>query len=98
MPETQTVKEPNHGPRVDRNVIERNREHGHQSELLKSLLKANGLLTNEEAAAYLGVTPRTLEVWRCEKRYHISYIKVGRLVRYKIEALDAFIESRTVGV
>jgi excisionase family DNA binding protein len=66
------------------------------SELLKSLLKANGLMNNEEAAAYLGVTPRTLEVWRCVKRYNIAYIKVGRLVRYKQAALDSFIESRTV--
>lgn len=57
----------------------------------------NPTLSNDEAAAYLGVTPRTLEVWRCTKRYQISFIKVGRLVRYRQSALDAFLESRTVG-
>ncbi len=55
------------------------------------------LLNNDQAAEYIGVTPRTLEVWRCTKRYSIQFIKVGRLVRYRKEALDAFLESRTVG-
>ncbi|MGJ0485152.1 MAG: helix-turn-helix domain-containing protein [Methylomicrobium sp.] len=55
------------------------------------------LLTNDQAAEYLGITPRTLEVWRCTKRYQIPFIKVGRLVRYRKSALDAFHSSRTVG-
>lgn len=57
----------------------------------------NRLLNNEEAAAELGVTPRTLEVWRCTKRHSIPYIKVGRLVKYRQEALDAFLLAQTVG-
>ncbi len=56
------------------------------------------LLTNDQAADYIGVTPRTLEVWRCTKRYQIPFIKVGRLVKYRKSALDAFLESRTFGV
>ncbi len=67
-----------------------------RSALLDALLANANLLTNEESAAYLGVTPGTLDVWRCTKRYNIPYIKVGRLVRYKKSSLDAFIESRTV--
>lgn len=55
------------------------------------------LLNNTAAADYIGVTPRTLEVWRCTKRYTIPFIKVGRLIRYRQSALDAFLESRTVG-
>ncbi|MBL1264928.1 helix-turn-helix domain-containing protein [Candidatus Methylomicrobium oryzae] len=55
------------------------------------------LLNNEQAAAYLGVTPRTLDVWRCTKRYSIPYVKVGRLVRYRKSSLDAFHQSRTIG-
>jgi excisionase family DNA binding protein len=55
------------------------------------------LLTNDQAAEYLGITPRTLEVWRCTKRYPIPFIKVGRLVRYRKSSLDAFHASRTVG-
>jgi excisionase family DNA binding protein len=55
------------------------------------------LLTTIDAAAYLGVAPETLNVWRCTKRYNIPFIKVGRLVKYRKSALDAFLESRTYG-
>jgi len=55
------------------------------------------LLNNYQAAAYIGVTPGTLEVWRCTKRFNIKFIKVGRLVKYRKSTLDAFLESRTVG-
>lgn len=55
------------------------------------------IFSNTVAAEYIGVTPRTLEVWRCTKRYQIPFIKVGRLVKYRKSALDAFLESRTVG-
>jgi excisionase family DNA binding protein len=55
------------------------------------------ILCNSDAAEYIGVTPRTLEVWRCTKRYQIPFIKVGRLVKYRKSALDAFLESRTIG-
>lgn len=68
-----------------------------QSRLLIQLLGNVGLLTNNQAAAYIGVTPGTLEVWRSTKRYEISYIKVGRLVKYRKEALDAFLATQTVG-
>ncbi|MGD0960797.1 MAG: helix-turn-helix domain-containing protein [Methylomonas sp.] len=56
------------------------------------------LFTNAQAAAYIGVEPGTLEVWRSTKRYNLPFIKVGRLVKYRKESLDAFLESRTVGV
>lgn len=54
------------------------------------------IFTNTEAAEYIGVSPKTLEVWRCTKRYNIPFIKVGRLVKYRKSALDAFMEARTV--
>lgn len=54
------------------------------------------LLTRRQAADYLGVTPRTLAVWACSKRYQLPYVKVGRLVKYRQEDLDAFIEQRTI--
>lgn len=54
------------------------------------------LLNTEQAAVYLGVTPRTLEVWRCVKRHAIPYIKVGRLVKYRQTDLDAWLASHTV--
>jgi len=48
-----------------------------------------------EAAAYLGIKENTLAVWRCLGRYGIEYVKVGRLVKYRKSALDAFLERRT---
>jgi excisionase family DNA binding protein len=54
------------------------------------------LFSNDDAADYIGVAHRTLEVWRCTKRYQIPFIKVGRLVKYRKSALDAFLEARTV--
>lgn len=65
---------------------------------LAEIIKAGrGLLSNDEAAEYLGVTPRTLEVWRCTKRQQIPYIKVGRLVKYRKTDLDAWLAAHLVG-
>ena len=54
------------------------------------------LLTESEAAELLGVTPQTLSVWRCTKRYSLAWIKCGRLIRYRAKDLDTFIQSRRV--
>lgn len=56
----------------------------------------NDLLDNSQAAAYIGVTPRTLEVWRAVRRHSIPYIKVGRLVKYRRADLDRWLASRTI--
>ena len=55
------------------------------------------LLTEAEAADYLSVEPQTLCAWRCTRRYNLRFIKVGRLVRYRPEDLEAFLAERTVG-
>jgi hypothetical protein len=54
------------------------------------------LLTEDQAAELLGVKPASLQVWRCTKRYALAYIKVGRLVRYRLSAVNAFLVSREV--
>ena len=59
-----------------------------------SLLPKTNLLTPAEVAERLGVSAATLATWRCTKRYPLSYVKVGRLVRYRITDLDAFEISR----
>jgi excisionase family DNA binding protein len=61
------------------------------------MIDKNKLLTRKEAAAYLGVKEDTLAVWACNKRYDLSMIKVGRLVKYKQSHLDAFLKKRTIG-
>lgn len=52
------------------------------------------LLTPIEVAEILGVSVETLNVWRATKRYNLNYIKSGRLVRYRLEDVEAFIDSR----
>ncbi len=56
----------------------------------------SALLDTRQAAEYLCVAPRTLEIWRSCKRNSIPYIKVGRrLVRYRRADLDRWLESQT---
>ena len=61
-----------------------------------TILKFPERLTPKEAAKELGVAPETLAIWRCTKRYPLSYVKIGRKVFYRVEDIIAFIESRTV--
>jgi excisionase family DNA binding protein len=58
--------------------------------------KNTELLSTNQASIYIGVTPGTLKVWRCTKRYQIPFIKVGRLVRYRKSELDSFLDRRTI--
>ena len=47
----------------------------------------------------LGTTalaPHTLEADRCERRFGIPYIKIGRSVRYREEDVIAFLEKSRV--
>lgn len=53
------------------------------------------LVDEVKAAKILGVTRGTLQVWRSCGRYSIPFIKVGRLVRYRISDLEAWLVSRT---
>ncbi|MEZ0611371.1 helix-turn-helix domain-containing protein [Fibrella sp. WM1] len=50
------------------------------------------LLDRKTAARYLNVSPGTLAVWDCTKRYDLKPIKVGRAVRYRRADLDRFLE------
>lgn len=52
------------------------------------------LLTPQETAELLGISKGTLNLWRCKKRYPLPYVKVGRAVRYRLEDVLKFIESR----
>ena len=56
---------------------------------MNTLRKPN-LLTPQDVADRLGVSPTTLATWRCNKRYPLAYVKVGRLVRYRAGDVDAF--------
>lgn len=54
------------------------------------------LLSRVEAAAYLGISPTTLDRWACLGTYKLTYIKVGKLAKYRLSELDKFLESHTV--
>jgi hypothetical protein len=50
---------------------------------------------DKQAADALGVKPNTLAVWRSTGRYDLPFLKVGRLVKYRVSDLAAFLASRT---
>ncbi len=52
------------------------------------------LLSRQEAARLLGVKVATLEVWASTRRYELPFVKVGRLVKYRLSDLQAFVEER----
>ncbi len=54
------------------------------------------LLTEQQAAVLLDVKPGTLQVWRSTKRYPLAFVKVGRNVRYRRSAIEAFVDARTL--
>jgi DNA-binding transcriptional MerR regulator len=49
------------------------------------------LLTTEQAAKLLNLTPATLRTWRSNKKVQIPYTKISNLVRYEYEDLVDFI-------
>jgi hypothetical protein len=55
------------------------------------------LVDEKRAAEILAVSPGTLSVWRCVRRYDLPFVRVGRAVRYKVSDLEKFVASRTVG-
>lgn len=54
----------------------------------------DGLLTLEQAAAYLQLSPGTLKHWIAWRR--IEHVKVGKLTRFRRSALDRWIAAHTV--
>lgn len=52
-------------------------------------------LNTAEAAAYLGIRPNTLEIWRC-KHKGPRYSKIGTRVLYDLDDLETFFTARAV--
>lgn len=50
---------------------------------------------DKQAALALGVKPNTLAIWRSTGRYSLPFLKVGRLVKYRISDLAEFLYRRT---
>ena len=55
-------------------------------------------IDEQKASIVLGVRPATLCNWRTTGRHSLPYIKVGRLIRYRIADLAAWIAKRRTGM
>lgn len=53
-------------------------------------------IDDKQAAIVLGAKASTLSVWRSTGRYNLPYMKVGRLVRYRLSDLADFLARRTL--
>lgn len=51
------------------------------------------MLTEDAAAAFVGVSPRTLQKWRVVGGGPL-FLKLGRSVRYAVADLEAFLSQR----
>ncbi len=54
------------------------------------------MLDKIEAAALIGVKPRTLDRWSTENKGPV-FRRVGRLRRYRLDDIERFISSRPTG-
>lgn len=61
----------------------------------KLLERQAGLMTEQQTAETLGVSPGTLRVWRCNRRYPLAWIKLGRAIRYDPREVERFIRDNT---
>lgn len=50
-------------------------------------------MTEQEAAVFLGVVPKTLQAWRQQGRGP-RFLKIGRAVRYDVDTLDEWLQSQ----
>ena len=55
------------------------------------------LINRKEAAEIIGVSPTTLAVWDCTKRYDLNPIKIGKLVRYRRSRIEQFLSDLIAG-
>ena len=67
-----------------------------------SHLGDDALVNDQIAEAELGVSTITLSIWRSTGRYALPYVKIGRLVKYRMGDLRDFklsrrVDTRTVG-
>jgi hypothetical protein len=58
--------------------------------------KLKNLFNTNEAANYLGVSPRTLSNSRSSGiGVNINYLKIGGSIRYSVSELDKYLEEHT---
>ena len=58
-------------------------------------LPTSDLVSPIGAAEFLDVQVQTLAVWRTTGRYNLPFVRVGRLIRYRIGDLEKWLADRT---
>lgn len=53
------------------------------------------LWDEEQAAQYLGTSPRSLSKWRSTGEHNIPFVKIGKLARYCPDDLKAYVKRHT---
>lgn len=53
-------------------------------------------LDTRQAAEYLGLSPETLESWRCRDAHGMTFYKLGAKVLYDKADLDSWLDERRV--
>jgi len=61
----------------------------------RNVSQTPALLKPEEVALRLAISPDTLAKWRYRGKGP-AYVKLNRTVRYPVDALEEYIQSRTV--
>lgn len=46
-------------------------------------------------AEFIGVTTKTLAAWRCSGRYNLPFVRVGRVIRYRMKDILRWLDERT---
>ncbi len=54
------------------------------------------LMTQKEAAAYLGTTVGTLNTWRHYGKNPLPFVRWGNRIRFRKSDLDAYIEASVI--
>lgn len=65
---------------------------------MTDLILNNSLMDQKAAAAYLGTTVGSLNVWRTSGTHKIPYVRWGHNIRYRKEDLDAWIAEHLENV
>lgn len=53
------------------------------------------LLSTREAAAFIGVEEQSLRRWRMNGIVKLPFVRIGRLIRYSMKDLEAYIAKNT---